>query len=238
MRASTCIPTLAGAVILSACAHTQADEPIAQATATADSAFVGRYDGSSFETAMGLDIRPDGTFGWGLSVGSLDMRAAGTWRQDGEKITFTSVPKPVPPELAWAGMEPNPDGPMLQVFWGETGEPIQHSSTLTKCADGQTFLGRVGPQGSSPNPEQCPEPVSVRVLVPDYDVEWPIFDLAEQGWQPGMTIRFEFRPNDYNVLDFTGATATLEGETLTVAWPFGDSDTYRKLTPGPSAPQP
>ena len=221
---------LSPVLMLAACAASFTALESAQAVqAEAASPFVGSWDGSSFETAMFLRLNEDRTFQWALTVGGLDMTAQGKWQAEGDTVTFTSDPVPVPSTIAWAGMEDDPDGPMLRVFH-ENGKPVDHSSTLTRCADGQTFLGRVGPEGSSPNPEQCPEPVSVRVLIPGVETEWPEFDLAAKGWTPGKTIRFEFQPGQDDVMDFTGMAARLEGDVLTFTEESG-GDTYRRMKP-------
>ena len=178
---------------------------------------------------MRLRLDDDRTFEWAMTVGGLDMTAGGVWVANGDTVTFTSQPVPVPTTMALIGLDDNPGGPMLRVFQ-ENGDPVEHSSTLTKCADGQTFLGRVGPEGSSPNPEQCPYPVSVRVLVHEFDAEWPIFDLEGIGWEPGKTLRFELRPGEDDVMDFTGMVATLDGDVLTFTDESG-GDTYRRMTP-------
>lgn len=226
MRLAIVSPVL----MLAACAASSTALETAQAVqAEAVSPFVGSWDGSSFETAMFLQLSEDRTFQWALTVGGLDMTAQGNWQAEGDTVTFASDPVPVPTTIAWSGMEDAPEGPMLRVFH-ENGKPVEHSSTLTRCADGQTFLGRVGPEGSSPNPEQCPEPVSVRVLIPGIEADLPEFNLAENGWRPGKTIRFEFQPGDYGVMDFTGMVATLDGDVLTFTEESG-GDTYRRMKP-------
>lgn len=221
---------LSPVLMLAACAASSTALESAQAVqAEAASPFVGSWNGSSFETAMFLRLSEDRTFEWALTVGGLDMTAQGNWQAEGDTVTFASDPVPVPTTIALIGVNDNPGGPMLRVFH-ENGKPVEHSSTLTRCADGQTFLGRVGPEGSSPNPEQCPDPVSVRVMIPGIEADWPVFDLAENGWQPGKTIRFEFKPGDYGVMDFTGMAARLEGDVLTFTEQSG-GDTYRRMKP-------
>ena len=91
---------------------------------TAQSEFVGRYDGSSFETAMGTEVRADGTWGWGLSVGALDMRAEGVWRQEGDFIYLTSDPKPVAAEFSFSGLETSENDPWIRVVWAGNGKPF------------------------------------------------------------------------------------------------------------------
>lgn len=191
-------------------------------------AFAGQYEGTYFDAAITLDLRSDGTFSWLLDEPRrLDYRAEGIWTLQDNVVAFTSRPVPVEPELVWAGTTAMPDGPMVRVF-DEDGKPVRLSSSMTKCADGQSFLGRIGPQGGRPNPEQCPQPVSIRIQIPHAEVDSPIYNLAEMGWKPGMMIRFEFRPNDLGVVDFTGTTGTIKDGLLQIASPLGDQE-LRKI---------
>lgn len=53
----------------------------------ADAAFVGHYYLSgAMETGSELMLRPDGSFDWYISYGSVDQAAKGTWTRDGDAI--------------------------------------------------------------------------------------------------------------------------------------------------------
>ncbi len=204
--------------------------------------FVGRYDGGSFETAMGMLINDDGTFHWGLSVGSLDMRARGTWDQEGEVIILTSAPKPVPPEFNWLGSETYPGAPMVKVVWASNAEPFQYATVLVDCADGARLIDQVPSEGWSPPEGECPKPVSLRLEEGIYDVQSQVYDLSEFGWTPGSTITFTFKRNDLGVADFTGMIGVLEDNVLKFA-PSPNSDPrlgqleLRKIAPRPEPEQ-
>ncbi len=221
------------AVPLSAHPHedTQVEEAAEQEEATqADSPFVGRYDGGQMEMAMGMIIRADGTFGWGVSVGALDMRAAGTWTQEDDTIILTSDPKPVAPEFGWPGMETVPDGKLLRIVWASNGEPFQYGSVRAICANGEVVFGQVPTEGWSP-PETCDEVVNVQLKQDIYDVTSQVYDLTSTFTvSEGETIRFEFRRNDMGVADFSGVTGQLNNGLLTLQggrWPME----LRKLPP-------
>ncbi|MEL7218905.1 MAG: hypothetical protein AAGK01_10800 [Pseudomonadota bacterium] len=210
---------------------TLAEEPEDIASdAAADSAFVGRYDGSGFEMAMGMEIRADGTFGWGLSVGALDMRANGTWRQDGNFITLTSDPKPVAPEFRWSGIESVTSdpakAPFVRVVWASNGKDFPYADVQLTCANGKRFYGQVHADGYPSNeafeyadelpaaerdPRQsCDVPDTAVLIQGIHDIRSKPFKLADFGWKPGQTVRFAFHRNDLGVADFTGVTGYLD----------------------------
>ena len=222
------------------------------ATSTEQSEFVGRYNGSSFETAMGMAIRADGTFVWGLSVGALDLRAAGTWQQDGDIIRLTSDPKPVEPEFRFSGLETLEGAPLLRVVEGDEEEPFYHASAVINCAEGWTLslpvpakgltfraIENTGPPPQAVADEQqeeisCDQPESIALRQNSYNIHSKTFDLAELGWEPGKTVRIAFHPNDLGVADFTGVTGMLEDGKLKLVggeWPLE----LRKLPPRPAA---
>ncbi|MEL6876576.1 MAG: hypothetical protein AAGL68_00570 [Pseudomonadota bacterium] len=179
-----------------------------------NSPFIGDYNGGGFETAMGMRIAADGTFQWGLSVGALDMRAKGTWEQRGETITLTSDPKPVAPLFRWSGLETAPSGPMVKVVWASNGEPFQYARVTVTCADGSRIQSQVRYEGWSPAPGECADPISLRLEEDIYQIFSQDYVLADLGWKPGSTMRFEFERNDLGVADFTGMVGMLDGNVL------------------------
>ncbi|MEM7689819.1 MAG: hypothetical protein AAF291_12425 [Pseudomonadota bacterium] len=222
--------------------------------------FVGRYNGSSFETAMGMEILADGTWRWGLSVGALDMRAKGTWQRRGDTLVLASAPVPVAPEFAWSRLDPvsaAPDkssnaAPYLRVVWSTNFEPFPYASVELQCRNGETFSGQIHRDGypsaialeyqDPPPPERdprqsCDVPTTATLVQSVYNVRSQPFDLAAMGWEPGRTARFVFSPNDMGVADFTGVTGSLSDGTLTLVggeWPME----LRKLPPAKSAETP
>jgi len=215
------------------------DAPVDEPTA---SDFVGRYDGNSFETAMGMEILDDGTWRWGLSVGALDMRAKGTWEQRGKTLILTSAPKPVAPKFAWSGVEETATGgqnpPFLRVVSAANGKPFRYASAELLCANGKTFYGQIRSDGypsvqeleyrDPPPPEEdprrsCNAPARAVLTQSVYHVRSEVFDLKALGWKPGQTARFAFHRNDMGVADFTGVTGTLVDGKLKLTgaeWPL------------------
>ncbi len=229
---------------ISAAQETSPSAPPAAKPAKPDpnSKFIGRYNGGSFETAMGMELAADGTFGWGLSVGALDMRARGTWDQEGEFVILTSTPKPVPPEFNWLGLEKNPGAPMVKVVWASNAKPFQYATVLVDCADGARLIDQVPAEGWSPPNGECPKPVALRLEESIYDVQSAMHRVDDLGWTPGSTITFAFERNDLGVADFTGMIGVLEDNVLKFA-PSPNSDPrlgqleLRKIAPRPEAAQ-
>jgi len=189
------------------------------------------YDGGGFEMAMGMEIHADGTFGWGISVGALDLRAIGTWRQEGDFILFTSDPKPVAPEFNWIGHESVPDGPLVRVTWSTNGEEFQYASARLTCSNGSEIYGQILAEGWSPPEGECDTPKTIQLFQEIHKVESQVYDLEETfKVGPDETIRFEFQPNDMGVADFSGVSGTLKGNVMTLQgarWPME----LRKLPP-------
>ena len=188
------------------------------------SPFIGRYNGNSFETAMGMIIREDGTFEWGLSVGALDMRAAGTWQQRGDLIVLTSDPRPVAPEFGWSGMESAPNAPLLRVVWASNGEPFGYAMVTAKCSNGNVVYEQVLEEGWSPDGEECDGVETVQLREDIYDVISGEYDLTGAlAPAEGETIRFDFHRNDLGVADFSGMIGGLENGVLKLSggrWPL------------------
>jgi len=49
---------------------------------------VGEYSSVQRELMAGIRINPDGSFEYGLTVGSLDERAQGRWKREGGRIVL------------------------------------------------------------------------------------------------------------------------------------------------------
>ncbi|MDY7096997.1 MAG: hypothetical protein SXU28_02545 [Pseudomonadota bacterium] len=232
------------AILVAAFALMANGEPQPSENASSESPFVGTYDGSSFELASGMVIRPDGTFQWGLSVGGLDLRAQGTWRQEGDFIYLTSNPKPVAPEFRFARIETYEGAPYLRVILAKSGREFQWADARITCRNGKSFGGQVHRDGYPSNAAReyddrrdseydplvgCDEPETVTLLQSNHAVRSKPFDLKKLGWKPGKTAVFAFHSNDLGTLDFTGVTGYLEGERIV----FDVRPVGRRDFPGP-----
>ncbi|UAB78596.1 hypothetical protein INR77_02340 [Erythrobacter sp. SCSIO 43205] len=200
----------------------------AQEASRDESSFVGRYDGGSFETAMGMVIEADGSFRWGLSVGSLDARATGHWAEKDGVITFTSDPKPVPPQFTLARVEPTKDGPAFRIVWAGTDRPFQYARVYGLCANGETVYDYVSEGDWTPG-EECDRLEKVAFHMRSYDIQSEAFDVSAHSTANARgTMHFEFHRNDLGVVDFDEATGRFVDGILEVNGPLG-SMTFRKV---------
>ncbi|MEP0392870.1 MAG: hypothetical protein ABJ205_08310 [Erythrobacter sp.] len=194
------------------------------------SQYVGRYDGNSFETAMGMIVREDGTFDWGLSVGGLDLQARGRWTEVNGAILFKSEPKPVAPQFTWSGVETTNDGPFLRIVSAESGEPFRYADVRGLCANGEVIYGTANTGEWSPD-EACDKPETIELYLSSYQVLSGPFELrGERAVGEGQTGVFDFHRNDLGVADFDGVMGWLEDGKLRVESSLG-AMTLRKLPP-------
>ena len=185
--------------------------------------FTGRYDGSSFETAMGMRIEDDGTFGWGLSVGALDLAARGTWMQRGDTILFRSVPEPVRPVFEVLSVGRSTSEAMVEIVWAGSEQSFRYATITVDCGQGIRVRRNAVEGHWSPAAGECPEPVSLLVEEEMHDVASPALNLSGLGWSQGDTVRIAFQPNDLRLTSFTGLEGTLDGDMLTIEgwrWPL------------------
>lgn len=188
--------------------------PVAAMPAAAQDSAAGEYTlANAFEMYVGLLLREDGTYAFALSVGGLDQKSAGTWKQDGDTITLTTDPVPVPPVFAPAGPEhtitDDPDSSsLLRVTW-PNGRDIPGIYVLLGCADGSMVNGYTQYDGWSPeSPCADPQWITLDETMHNIGNKWfPITGNPER-------LHFILVPNDFGVLDLTGSIGVLENGDL------------------------
>jgi hypothetical protein len=205
---------------LLACAPTSPAALKSAPSSPETAAFAGRYNGNSFETAMGMRLEEDGTFVWGLSVGALDMSARGRWTHKDGAVHFTSDPQPAAPEWRWSGLERGSEGILLKTTFPD-GTPFTHASAVAECADGSRSPLEDAGSGVFPLGEACSgAETGVAAIVIEETVLRQTakrFDLSALGWSAGETFRAEFKPNDWFIADFTGASGRMEEGELVIS---------------------
>ncbi len=164
----------------------------------------------SFEMAAGVLLRENGTYAYFLTVGARDQTSEGTWRSDGKTIHFTTLPTPVPPELQLAPRDMEEGAPFLAIKW-PNGKGVWGVNFNLQCGDDTILDGYTQADGWSPE-EKCPNPQWIELWESLYDLPPVRFDL--RGQNGGL--RFVLIPNSMGIADFTGKTATLEGDVLTL----------------------
>ena len=128
-------------------------------------------------------------------------------------VTLTTDPVPTPPAFARAQagqtIAKEADAPSLvRVTW-PNGRDIPGVDVLLGCGDGTIASGYTQYDGWSPeSPCASPEWVSLSESMHNIGPTW--FALEE----PGERAHFVLVPNDFGVLDMTGATGVLKDGEL------------------------
>ena len=176
-----------------------------------------------------MEIGVDGRFFWGLSVGGLDLRAEGLWREDNGGLVLTSDPKPVRPEFRWLGLSQSPDSPLLIITLPD-GRPYTWPTPVVECADGDLGYGSMDKTGAYRPEQRCEGPVAITLRRDTYSQEVQTFVLADYGWKLGMTLMLRFEPNDIGVADLTGAKLIKRDGNFELQW-LNDRQVFRKIAP-------
>ena len=184
----------------------------------------GEYrDEDSFEKFHGLLLRPDGTFAYALSIGALDQRSGGSWEQQGDTVTLTTSPTPVAPLFRQADPDESESAPFVLVSW-PNGQGIPGVDITLGCTDGTTLTDYTQYDGWSPPAGECDGPQWIELVEGIHDIRSPRYPIADGA----RGLRFVLVPNDFGVVDLTGATGKLDGDRL-VMHLRGYPVTFRKL---------
>ena len=189
--------------------------PVAHAQ---DGRFVGDYVHSERELVAGIRLSDDGTFLYGLTVGSLDEQAKGRWKVADGRVELNSDPRPVAPTVESGKVELAPGQPFALRLLAPDGRDVPGIDFVLEFGAGEPIESYMA--GS---PWQLPanEPRVPRFVTfnePSYRLHSP--RLALEG-KTGTVATFLLQPNDFGVADLTGTTAELAGDTLTLHRPEG-----------------
>jgi hypothetical protein len=198
VRASARLPALLGAAFL------------LSAAGPADLA--GRYALSGvMEAAGGLELRPDGTFSYGLSYGALDEQAEGKWRVDGNRVLLTTSPTPQPPEFRLAEAIPGEPDLFRLKLENPSGAPIANIEVVAKLANGSEERTQTRTDWLEAPLDPAHQPVSVRFIIPVFDVTSPAFPVDVKQ---ARSYRFVLDPKDLGVRDFRDWPLEIRGDLL------------------------
>ncbi|WP_114521355.1 hypothetical protein [Altererythrobacter sp. ZODW24] len=177
----------------------------------------------SLEMFLGLRLNEDGTYQFALSVGALDKRSSGTWEQDGQQVTLTTTPKPVPPEFERAANDEAADAPFIMVAW-PNGNGVPGVDIVLGCGEDTVLRDYTQYDGWSPPEGACATPEWVELTEGIHEIKSPRFDISgETG-----ALRFTLVPNSFGVLDMTGTTGVLEGEALSLSF-MGSTENFVRV---------
>jgi hypothetical protein len=213
-----CIARICTAVSIVLIQPARAQDSAEAAPPVAVDPVVGDYSSMQMELAAGLRLQRDGTFEYALSVGSLDERARGRWKRVGGRIELVSDPRPVAPTIAANRIEKSPGGVFairlvapngldipgvdLRIDF-DTGEPLE-----SYVAGGPWML----PTGETRRPR------FVTFSKKSYRIDSGPLPLRADA---GTIAIFLLTPNDFGVVDLTGAYLEPDGDKLVLTRPEG-----------------
>jgi hypothetical protein len=188
------------------------DTPTTPSTA-APSALAGDYVHSERELVAGIRLNPDGTFLYGLTVGSLDERAQGKWKASGNHIELTSDPRPLVPTITPGRVEAAPgQGFALRVV-APNGRDVAGVDLLLEFDSGEPLPSYLAGEPWSLPAGESRTPRFVTFSMPSYRVRSERLPLDAK---PGTVATFILAPNDFGTADLTGTHAEIRGDTLTL----------------------
>jgi hypothetical protein len=200
--------------------------PVVAQTAPAESAPaqqeaispVGEYVHSEMELVAGIRLNQDGTFEYGLTVGSLDERAKGRWAQTGGRIELTSDPRPIAPTIAAGRVEAAPGEPFAFRLVAPNGTDMPGVDFSIDFDVGESLQDYTNGSAWSLPADETRIPRFVTFAMPSYRLRSARLPLDAQA---GTVATFDLIPNDFGVADLTGAVAEISGDTLTLHRPEG-----------------
>ncbi|MDB5679174.1 hypothetical protein [Sphingomonas bacterium] len=185
---------------------------------------IGDYDGGQMEMAVGLSLKANGRFEYGLSYGALDEEAAGTWAANGNQVLLTSDPV-TPPRFSVIGQKPAAAGALRITLDlpGQINRQLFDAHVL--LADGRTVDQQLGDDGVSIPFAAGNPPVKIALS----------FDVFELASDPvtidparGYEIDFRFDPNDLGKVDFKATPLKRAGDDLLLER-YGRSIRFRRV---------
>jgi hypothetical protein len=163
------------------------------------------------ELVAGLRLNADGTFQYGLTVGSLDERAQGRWKRSGALIELTSDPRPVAPAITAGPVKPAPGEPFAIRLVGPNGSDVP-GVDFTVEFDAGPPLEAYTPGGPWTAPaDERRVPRFVTFAKPSYRLRSPRLPVDGRA---GRVATFLLTPNDFGVADVTGTRLEIDGTTL------------------------
>lgn len=210
-------PALMAGLCMAAPAYSQ-DAAVVLPTA-GPSSIVGEYVYSQMELAAGIVLRPDGTFEYGLTVGSLDEHAAGRWQVLGNHIVLTSDPKPIAPTITSGPTGPAPGQPFSLRVLGPGGRDVPGVDFTIEFDAGEPLQSYSAGGPWSLPAEEKRSPRFVTFAMPAYRLQSARLPLAPQ---PGTIATFILTPNDFGEIDLTGIVAEIADNALVLHRPEGD----------------
>ncbi|QSB44709.1 hypothetical protein IDJ81_00470 [Tsuneonella flava] len=193
------------------------DQSQAASDETADPA-VGEYVFSQMELIAGLRLHADGTFEYGLTVGSLDERAQGRWKRAGDRIELVSDPRPLAPTVTPDTIEATPGKPFAIRVRAPNGRDVPGIDLRIDFETGaplESYLD--GGPWTFPADEHR-HPRFVTFTLKGYRIDSGPLPLHAED---GTTANYLLTPNDFGVVDLTGTYLERQADGLLLSRPEG-----------------
>ena len=184
--------------------------PLPSAVATGR---VGKYTYSAQEIGAGLWLRADGTFRYGLTVGSLDETAAGRWTAKGNRVQLVNAPRPVPPTVTAGPGRLEPGARLSFTLLTPRGGAVPEVEFSLEFDTGEPLASYT--EGTSwvlPASEQR-KPRFITFSWPSYGLRPARFKVDTDS---ANALTFVFTPNDFGVIDLTGLVVDADKDSLTL----------------------
>ncbi|EJU14792.1 hypothetical protein LH128_02234 [Sphingomonas sp. LH128] len=178
----------------------------------------GEYVHSEMELVAGIRLNKDGTFEYGLTVGSLDERAKGRWALAGGHIELTSDPRPIAPTITAARVDAAPGQPFAFRLLAPNGTDVPGVDFSIDFDIGDPLQDYTNGSAWRLPADETRTPRFVTFAMPTYHLRSPRMPLDARA---GTIANFALIPNDFGVADLTGVVAEIAGDTLTLHRPEG-----------------
>lgn len=162
---------------------------------------VGKYTHSEHELVAGLWLRADGTFRYGLTVGSLDETASGRWTTTGNRVQLFSEPRPIAPVITAGPATLLQGAPLSISLRTAAGKPVQGVDFTVEFGTGEPLASYTQGDGTVVAAGDKRQPRSITFAWPSYGLR-PVRFAVDVN--KSNTLSFVFTPNDFGVVDLTG----------------------------------
>jgi hypothetical protein len=187
----------------------------------------GDYTHSEMELVAGIRLQEDGTFLYGLTVGSLDETARGRWRISGNRIELESDPRPVAPTITAGPVESAPGEPFSLRVLTPGGRDMPGVDLRIDFDSGEPLVSYMAGQPWSLPEDEHRTARFVTFSMASYRLQSARLPLDPKS---GTVATFLLTPNDFGVVDMTGSSAEIAGEVLTLHRPEGTMQ-FRRSRP-------
>ena len=187
--------------------------PIVPLRAAVESGRVGRYSASEREMAAGIWLKADGTFEYGLTVGSLDESAKGRWTANGRRIRLMNQPRPVSPVIAAGPGRRDPDTLLSLHVLTPNGSGVPGVDLVVGFDGGATLEGYTQASGWKLPADEKRVPRWVQFSMSSYGLSSPRFKV-DTAAANGLT--FVLTPNDIGQVDFTDLVVEADQDQLVI----------------------